>query len=784
MTFDFTVPVRTFKITGGPGEAFQAYPHQQAAWDALDRFRSDGLPAGLLVVPTGGGKTYLAAVWLLRNILAKGGKVLWLAHRRSLLQQAFECFAKNVNHAAAGKDELQVVRISSTDSTWSRVEQSTDVVIASTQTTTREDNEGFLERFKNSGNGLFVVLDEAHHAPAPSIARLLTKLRSWGCPLIGLTATPVRTDEEDARRLSNLFGGRVLYQVSRFALTQQQILAEAALETVMTSINFEREFTAADFQHLETYGDLGPDVLRRLAAHAPRNKLIVDRYRSNAAKYGPTVVFAANVLHARTLAEEFQRAGIQADYVDYEREDSALVIERYRTDRKPDVLVNVEMLTEGFDAPHTRTVFIARPTKSQALLQQMVGRALRGRKAGGNDRAYLVTFLDTWSQFDVLDTHYVLEDPQDVGVLGTPGAAQAPKPAVVIPPELIREVYRILQSNVRGELQGVSQCIPHGWYVWEQEFEDDQQRRTVMVYDHQRSAFEELRTCARSPELPAEILEDLALALRRRFFGDLQDPLPRTGDIQALIDAERKGCDVRYYTFEEKAAFDPYRVAKELHQSNPNIGLRDVDDRVHAIWTSQPACSMVYRNDERTYREEVHAALRALTEPPAAPPPPEVVDRVPQAPAPWPAGAFGYSLIELRDAVLTIKEHFPRGAPTVQDLGWTKRALRRCFGFYRSEDRAILINVALDSPSIPRFALEFLLYHELLHADMPHAGHNADFRQRERKFRPSADAVKDATDRGFRPGTTPDAWRVLADQFFDTFCNRYLLERPALASPM
>ena len=207
-------------------------------------------------------------------------------------------------------------------------------------------------------------------------------------------------------------------------------------ETVKTNVNVEKDFTPEDYKHLERFGELGPNVLARLAKNASRNELIVEQYIKNRGTYGSTIVFAADTLHAQTLAEEFKKKGVDADYVDYSRDDAQEVIHRYQEKKKPDVLVNVEMLTEGFDAPHTRTVFIARPTRSEGLLAQMVGRALRGKQSGGNDKAYLVTFLDTWEEFDVLDAEYVLSDALDVEK-EAPEVVETQR--IPIPLELVRE---------------------------------------------------------------------------------------------------------------------------------------------------------------------------------------------------------------------------------------------------------------------------------------------------------------------------------------------------------
>lgn len=757
------------------------HDHQLAAWDRLSaHFNDKAQRAGLVVVPTGGGKTMIAAHWLLEHHLRAGGRVLWLAHRRSLLRQAFQTF-RRLGHLAFPKPHLHMIAISSTDAKWSAVSSEHDVVFSSMQSAVLEGNAGFVTEFANEATkGLFVVVDEAHHGPAPGYTRLLKKLKdpkTINARLIGLTATPVRSDDADEKLLASLFDENVIYQVTRRTLTERGILAVPAFETVKTQVNLEKDFTAADYKHLERFGELGPEVLARLARNAHRNGLIVDHYVTKKEQYGPTIVFAADVLHAATLAGEFKKKGIDADHVDYSRKDAQGVIDRFQTEKKPDVLVNVEMLTEGFDAPHTRTVFVARPTRSEGLLAQMVGRALRGKESGGNDKAFLVTFLDTWEQFDVLDAEYVLKNAEDIEKAATK-AADAVR--ITIPEELIREAYRLLVSNVRGQFVGVYQCLPHGWYAWVELFEDDQQRRSVMVFDNQVEGYDALLREYATPEsVPSDVTEDLARSLVQRFFGETPDPLPRWADVKALLDARRKGCDVHSYTFEEKKSFEPRTIAQTI--LDRNMTTKDEHAFLDETWQNNATCRFVYRDDFATLLEDVSRAKLALIGPPKIATPPEIEKIVPTAaPRAWPEGEGGYSLVALRDAVLETKRHFPAGAPLVGDLRWSKRPNPRLWGFFRYSDKSITLNCVLDSPDVPLFVVEFLMFHEMLHGDMPSAGHNADFRERERAFSPSAAAVEDAAKRGIKPGAnaSPDFWRVRADRFFDTFERYYAHKRP------
>ena len=753
--------------------------HQLAAQDRLTaHFLNEKQKAGLVVVPTAGGKTLLAAHWLLIHHVANGGRVLWLAHRRSLLRQAFSAFARIANVAHPRKETLNLIAISSAFAKWSNVSPDHEVIFSSMQSAVLDANAGFIaELHDGSPSGLFVVLDEAHHAPAPRSFELLKRLKKWGCPLLGLTATPVRADEDDEKRLSAVFDHSVIYQVTRRELTDRGMLAAPSFETVKTNVNLEKDFTPDDYKYLERFGELGPNVLARLAKNASRNGLIVDHYLKQRGTYGPTIVFAADTLHAQTLAGEFKKKGVDADYVDYSRDDAQAVIQRYQEQKKPDVLVNVEMLTEGFDAPHTRTVFIARPTRSESLLTQMVGRALRGKQSGGNDTAYLVTFLDTWEQFNVLDAEYVLSEPLDV-----PREAAAPTDVqrIAIPIELVREAYRLLQSNVRGQLVGVFQCLPHSWYAWEEAFEDDLQRRTVMVFDNQHEQLKALLAAFPTPEsVPGEVTEDLARDLLRTYFADVPDPLPRWADIKALLDARRKGCSIHHYTFEEKSSFDPRTIARAVVDGN--LALLAQQKHLQDIWDGKPACRSVYRDDQRAFVDDVTRELNDILSPPKPPVVPEVAKVVPKGPPnPWPSGERGHSLTALRDGVLAVKKHFPNGSPLIGDLRWSTRASVRLWGFCRYSDKSITLNCVLNSPDVPLFVVEFLMFHEMLHADMPSAGHNRDFRARERSYSPSIDALEDAAKRGVKPGpnASADFWRVRADMFFDTFERYFAPKKP------
>jgi len=163
--------------------------------------------------------------------------------------------------------------------------------------------------------------------------------------------------------------------------------------------------------HLRDFHELSPDMRARLGTSEVRNTIIARHYAEHSARYGKTLIFAPDVQGAALLTDALRAhlpEGIEAEYLASYRPDSGdrdpqgerELLERYRDPNdRLGVLVNVDMLTEGVDLPITKTVFLARPTSSEILLRQMLGRALRGPAAGGHHEAHIVSFEDDWGTY-------------------------------------------------------------------------------------------------------------------------------------------------------------------------------------------------------------------------------------------------------------------------------------------------------------------------------------------------------------------------------------------------
>jgi superfamily II DNA or RNA helicase len=399
------------------------FAHQRNAVSILHSYYKDdqfnkklGWKPHLLVMPTGAGKTVTANSLIIPKMLEKGFKILWLAHRNILLTQAAYCMKHDFFRQCCLEDKPnRVCRIvSGSNAHLSMVSfKDDDVIISSIQSLYigRERLSTILEGIKDSK--LIVVIDEAHHTPSNSYQTVLKDIGEQvpGFRLLGLTATPTRMTDSEKAVLFKLYDNKTHQPTTLKKLISQGFLSKPIPEVVKTEIDFETVMSSQDMKHVHRFGELSERTKKKIADSKPRNLKVVDTYFENSEKYGKTIIFALNQIHCKTLTDELNREakkrglkGFKADYVIAgETKRTGKVIKAYG-DSKIDVLVNVQILTEGVDVPSTKTVFLTRPTNSEVLLNQMVGRALRGGKVGGTDIAYIVDFEDQWGNSDGADS--------------------------------------------------------------------------------------------------------------------------------------------------------------------------------------------------------------------------------------------------------------------------------------------------------------------------------------------------------------------------------------------
>lgn len=338
-------------------------PYQQEALQSINDFSEKGINKQLVVLPTGAGKTVIFSH--LPQFKQNSLPMLVLAHRAELLYQAKEKISWS-------NPELDI-QIEQADN----VAGYCDVVVASVPTLGRAESERILKYPKDYFKS--IVIDEAHHAAAPTYRRILDY---FNAPFVlGVTATPQRSDNT---RLTDVFDEIVYYK------TIQDLIEDGYL----CSLVGYRIKTNTDISGVATNeGDYVASQLEDAIDTPERNAHIVAAYNSLVSE-SKAIVFCAGIKHANNLATSFASSQINTEVILGATDSDARrdILARFRSGETR-VLINVGVLTEGFDEPTVETIILARPTRSTLLYTQIVGRGTRLHE--GKPHCTILDFADT-----------------------------------------------------------------------------------------------------------------------------------------------------------------------------------------------------------------------------------------------------------------------------------------------------------------------------------------------------------------------------------------------------
>lgn len=339
-------------------------PYQLGGVDRVRRFLRSGFARVLLVAPTGAGKTVIA-VHMIECSIALGNRLLFLAHRRELIVQAWKklvgcsCPAGfdhvTRRHGDCLQDGLPVSSVGIMMGKDPRRNPRAVVQVASVDTL----------RNRNKPPADVIFIDETHRALAGTYQKILAAYPD--ASVIGLTATPYRAD---GRGLGEL------YERMALVASPQELIADGFLVE-------PRVFTvpAKDLPNLAGIklkgGDYDTDALSAAVDQTGLVGNIVEHWQ-RLAENRRTVVFAVNVEHSRHIVGRFKDAGIAAEHLDgttptVERDE---ILSRLNSGETR-VVSNCAVLCEGWDQPSVKCVILARPTKSLGLYLQQAGRILR-----------------------------------------------------------------------------------------------------------------------------------------------------------------------------------------------------------------------------------------------------------------------------------------------------------------------------------------------------------------------------------------------------------------------
>ena len=329
------------------------YAYQQEILDKLSAERSlHGRWRNLVVAATGTGKTVIAALDYARQSGPGHPSLLFVAHRREILQQSLATFRQVLRDGSFGELLVDGQR----PCQWRHV-------FASVQSLAGLDPADLAP-----DTFAVVIVDEFHHAASASYERWLRHLAP--ALLLGLTATPERTDGDD---ILHWFGGRTAAELRLWSALDQGLLCPFHYfglhdGTDLSRIEWRRNGYATEaLSNLYTADDARLRlILRELAAKITH----LEAMRA--------LGFCVSVEHARWMARKFVAAGLRAASLDASspRDERAEQIRRLRSGELQ-ILFAVDLFNEGLDIPEIDTVLFLRPTESHLVFLQQLGRGLR-----------------------------------------------------------------------------------------------------------------------------------------------------------------------------------------------------------------------------------------------------------------------------------------------------------------------------------------------------------------------------------------------------------------------
>ena len=303
------------------------------------------------VAPTGAGKTILFSEIIGRHISSSGARTLVLAHRDELTSQNQEKF-KRINPS------IKTSTYDAKNKSWDG-----QVTFAMVQTLSLPANLKTIPLID------FLVIDEAHHAVAATYKTIIDRALTLNpnCLVLGLTATPNRSDGKGLREVFS----NVCDQISLGELIRSGHLVIPRTFVIDVGVKAQ----------LSNVKELGSDfdmvAVDQIMNQRPINSAVVEQWMEKG-ENRQTVVFCSTVKHAEAVTEAFKEEGIKAEALtgQLKNNDRDRIISEYKSGLLQ-IIVNVQVLTEGFDHPPTSCVVLLRPCSAKSTMMQMVGRGLR-----------------------------------------------------------------------------------------------------------------------------------------------------------------------------------------------------------------------------------------------------------------------------------------------------------------------------------------------------------------------------------------------------------------------
>lgn len=341
-------------------------PHylQQKALDALTFYREKGWKKGIVVLPTGTGKTFLSAF----DAKKFDGRVLFIVHRLDILNQSMEAFEKVWPEAKIGlltgeiKEHLH----------------DSKVLFASKDSLRNSD---YLSLFSTTEFD-YIIVDEVHHGQAPTYQSIIKHFQPKNF-ILGMTATPDRMDRKD---IFELFDYNKVFEYSLNEAIENGFLVPYTYYGLKDNIDYSKiRYNGQKYnvQDLDKYL-----IIEK------RNEQILKEYLEKG-EGNKALGFCCSIKHADRMAQFFNEHGLPSISITSETPDRDTKIKEFRNNKYA-VAFTVDLFNEGIDFPDLRVLLFIRPTESKTVFMQQLGRGLR--LCSGKNKVVILDFIGNYKK--------------------------------------------------------------------------------------------------------------------------------------------------------------------------------------------------------------------------------------------------------------------------------------------------------------------------------------------------------------------------------------------------
>lgn len=339
-------------------------PIQKMALDALDFYRNNGWKKGIVVMPTGTGKTFLSVF----DSKRAGGRVLFIVHRLDILSQSKDAFATAWPGVTIGTLTGEI-KENVSDST----------VLFASKDTLR--NVEILNSFSKTEFD-YIVIDEVHHGQAPTYQSIITYFEP-SFFMLGMTATPDRMDRKD------------IFELFEYNKVFEYTINEAIENGYLVPYTYYGLRDNIDYSRIRYNGvKYNVQDLERYLIIEKRNKEILKEFLEKGGG-DKALGFCCSIEHAMRMAEFFNNNGVPAVAITSQTVNREAAIEDFRNNRYT-IAFTVDLFNEGMDFPDLRVLLFLRPTESKTVFEQQLGRGLRLHP--GKGRVVILDFIGNYKK--------------------------------------------------------------------------------------------------------------------------------------------------------------------------------------------------------------------------------------------------------------------------------------------------------------------------------------------------------------------------------------------------